>query len=319
MYNKNKINNQYHLEPQAKNPEKIILDNRIVRFAPASLGMTMLPLTLSLFLFLSLSLNLSTAWAELVGTWTCGTSCTATLDDEGNFLVTGSGPMTDYDAIIDSEGKPVITTAPWADYLTQIRTLEIEGVTNVGKDAFYNNRAKISNVSVKIGDTIEEIGAGAFHKIGMSDLEMSDSIKKIESFAFAENQLSQITLPDTIETLAKSALGRGETNNLTIICRGNNCSHLEKLLENYKYSTTVDGVSVYISSDLSALMAPADASTCDSTNYYWNGTGCHNKKNGIICSENYKWDGNFCLRVRYTPAEAAEAAGESNTIFLYYK
>ena len=37
------------------------------------------------------------------------------------------------------------------------------------------------------------------------------------------------------------------------------------------------------------------------------------------CGANYKLSGDTCYRVRYTPAEAAEAAGESNTIFLYYK
>ena len=37
------------------------------------------------------------------------------------------------------------------------------------------------------------------------------------------------------------------------------------------------------------------------------------------CGENYKADNGICYRIRYTPAEAAEVAGESNTIFLYYK
>ena len=35
--------------------------------------------------------------------------------------------------------------------------------------------------------------------------------------------------------------------------------------------------------------------------------------------ENFKLSDGICYRIRYTPAEAAEVAGETNTIFLYYK
>ena len=37
------------------------------------------------------------------------------------------------------------------------------------------------------------------------------------------------------------------------------------------------------------------------------------------CGENYKLDNGICYRIRYTPAEAAQVVGETNTIFLYYK
>ena len=37
------------------------------------------------------------------------------------------------------------------------------------------------------------------------------------------------------------------------------------------------------------------------------------------CGVNYRLSDGICYRVRYTPAEAAQVAGESNTIFLYYK
>ena len=37
------------------------------------------------------------------------------------------------------------------------------------------------------------------------------------------------------------------------------------------------------------------------------------------CGANYKLSDGICYRIRYTPAEAAQVAGESNTIFLYYK
>ena len=37
------------------------------------------------------------------------------------------------------------------------------------------------------------------------------------------------------------------------------------------------------------------------------------------CGENYRLSDGICYRVRYTPAEAAQVAGETNTVFLYYK
>ena len=37
------------------------------------------------------------------------------------------------------------------------------------------------------------------------------------------------------------------------------------------------------------------------------------------CGANYKLSDGICYRIRYTPAEAAEVVGETNTIFLYYK
>ena len=35
--------------------------------------------------------------------------------------------------------------------------------------------------------------------------------------------------------------------------------------------------------------------------------------------DNFKLDDGICYRIRYTPAEAAEVVGETNTIFLYYR
>ena len=51
--------------------------------------------------------------------------------------------------------------------------------------------------------------------------------------------------------------------------------------------------------------------------------GCTKLGVGLECStcanNNFKLSDGVCRRVRYTPAEAAEVAGETNTIFLYYK
>ena len=51
--------------------------------------------------------------------------------------------------------------------------------------------------------------------------------------------------------------------------------------------------------------------------YLGKGDSCISAAQG--CGENYKADNGICYRVRYTPAEAAEVTGESNTIFLYYR
>ena len=68
-------------------------------------------------------------------------------------------------------------------------------------------------------------------------------------------------------------------------------------------------VSYCINSD---LIVAADESQCTSTNYYWSGSSCNNKKNGIICAEKWKRNEDFCNRIQYTPAEAAKVLTDDN-------
>jgi hypothetical protein len=63
--------------------------------------------------------------------------------------------------------------------------------------------------------------------------------------------------------------------------------------------------------DLTSTMTKVAEDQCDG-GYYWSGKGCRNKKKGIKCDENWKQNEDFCNRIQYTPAEAAEVLTDDN-------
>ena len=74
--------------------------------------------------------------ADVVESGTCGTNLTWSLDDEGVLTISGEGKMANYTE--DS-------TAPWYSKRTQIKNVVIEdGVTSIGKYAFYNYKSSQS-------------------------------------------------------------------------------------------------------------------------------------------------------------------------------
>lgn len=82
---------------------------------------------------------------------TSGTTgdCTWTLDENGHLTISGQGAMGDYDEYSN--------TAPWGEAVTSV-TIE-EGVTTVGKNAFYCCR-QLS--AVHLPDSLQTIKNGAF-------------------------------------------------------------------------------------------------------------------------------------------------------------
>ena len=115
---------------------------------------------------------------------------------------------------------------------------------------------------------------------------------------------------------------------------------MSNTLENYQvWNGSVSG---YLEKDMSNHVQMARDEQCNSDKYYYTGSECLHrplddydiacdsasgylaKENNCVsptigCGENYKADNGICYRIRYTPAEAAEVVGETNTIFLYYK
>ncbi|MBR1398576.1 MAG: leucine-rich repeat domain-containing protein [Alphaproteobacteria bacterium] len=252
--------------------------------------------------------------AGIIGTWPCGADCTATLDDKGNFLVVGNGPMNDYGTTHASNGAPLLTTAPWAEHLREIKNIEINGVSNVGRDAFfYNEGGSLKLQSIKFDDTVETIKGGAFHKTECSYIELPDSIKKIESYAFSGR--TEIVVPDTLNSITGDRpFGQYALTNLKIVCRGNNCLNVENLFK--KYTRYFDGA--WITEDLSNNVYLAGENQCNSAKYYWTGGLCNNRPtdgSAIECDEGwYATNKDVCARIklRYTIPEADEATSNDN-------
>lgn len=145
--------------------------------------------------------------------------CTWTLDDNGTLTISGSGRMKDYGPDHSREG------APW-DTLTVKEAVIENGVTNIGKCAFFEND---DLQSVSIGDSVETIGTCAFESckaldgvtlpasvtmIGsnafykcysLSDIIIPNSVTSIGDSAFSECSLKQITIPESVTAIGDSA------------------------------------------------------------------------------------------------------------------
>ncbi len=260
--------------------------------------------------FILLSLN---AKAEIIGTWPCGADCTATLDSEGNFLVTGSGKMTDYQYIKD-ENNEYHSLSPWDSYRSQIKSVEVEGVTNIGSAAFY-----LSNVSkLKIGESVTSVGQAAFEGNKIKSVELADSIRSISSYSFVSGLSSaSIIIPDTIDSIGFNSLGWYDwaiNQNKNIICRGNNCERVSDLLKNYGCRKGDERLTV----DVSNKMSLAGENQCNSEKYYWTGGMCSNRPtdgSAIECDEGwYATNKDVCARIklRYTLPEADAATSNDN-------
>ncbi len=243
------------------------------------------------------AVTLSESQAECTNNQACGNDCCWEIYGD-TLTITGSGKMSNYD---QDDNK-----APWqnAENFTQVKNVVIDGLTSVGSYAFWNTGI----TKLTMSDTVTDIENRAFAWSGLTDIKLSDSLKKLGRSAFRGISLPTIVLPADV-SIGIDSLGPYMPS---IICKGNSeeCKKLYEQLKNYEYH---DGKFSPIPQDLSSKMGKIGQLQCESTNYYWSGTDCKNKKNGINCTENWKQNEDFCNRIRYTPAEAAEVLHNDNT------
>ena len=132
-----------------------------------------------IFLFCILPLSVhakSDCGANETNCWDCGKTendlCTARKSGN-NLTITGAGEMRDYNAV----WSPRSSDTPWGPY---IQNVSVQGVKNIGKDAFAFTSVK----TVNIADSVKKIGSGAFHVCPLQSLNIPDSVTKIEGTAF---------------------------------------------------------------------------------------------------------------------------------------
>ena len=171
--------------------------------------------------------------AGIIGTWPCGADCTATLDSEGNMKITGSGEMSHFNP--HCFGTPMVCTSdsPWLKYKSQIKSVDIQGVSNVGEGAFYT----IPIEKLTLGNTVTDVKWDAFEGHHIRTLELPDSVTTIGAQAFAGGYLQNLLIPDSVTLIQMSAFGRDEAKNLNITCKGSNCNRVKALFENYYYAS----------------------------------------------------------------------------------
>ena len=132
--------------------------------------------------------------SEIVAEGTCGDNLTWVLTEDGTFTVSGTGTMTDFDAM---------NNVPWIDLRSQITTVVIEpGVESIGCSAFTDCE---NLTSVTIPEGVTSIGISAFADCSALDtIVMPDSVTLIDSYAFSKCPLDYVIIPAGVTELKYS-------------------------------------------------------------------------------------------------------------------
>jgi hypothetical protein len=135
---------------------------------------------------------------DVLDTHTLGDAVVGTLYENGDLVVSGSGPMKDYTS----------ATVPFATLNnpnTSINKVIIkDGVTTVGDWVFYNCS---SLTSVTIPDSVTSIGYSAFQNCSsLTSITIPDSVTSIGYHAFSGcSSLASVTIPDSVTSIGSSA------------------------------------------------------------------------------------------------------------------
>ena len=158
-----------------------------------------------LFTFFAAILCAASVWADASGSCGSGVNWTFTFST-GTLTISGTGAIDDYSLSPTYEPwNPASTpsTAPWASYWASIENVVIgEGVTSVGKNAFYT----YGNItSVSLPSTLTIIERSAFYGCNqLSTIHFSEGLQSIEKNAFTScNGLTSIVLPSTLTSLGE--------------------------------------------------------------------------------------------------------------------
>ncbi len=312
-----------HLE-RSEGSIKNNIKDWILRFANASLRMTIPALALILTL-----ITTAESRAE-IKTFKCGDNCTATLDDDGVFTISGSGLMYNYDNshYINGQISSEYYSQPWAKYINDIndvRFAEGSSITNIGKLAFY----KAENLkSITLPDSVKDIGLRAFYGHNALSVIIPDSVENIEEAALQSLSMVSIVLPDSIETLGHNSIAAPIYDEIlpNFVCRGNEqtCANLMNKLRNFNFWNPTLGRMDKM--DLTDRVNYAKDEQCNDKNHYYTGSECLKRpKNSddILCTGGYVKLKNNCIdplktfaKKRWTPAEAAEWLHDGNDNFV---
>ncbi len=126
---------------------------------------------------------------------TCGNNLTWTLDNDGTFIIDGTGNMTNYSS----------SSVPWYSYRSQIKNVKIQsGVASVGDYAFFNCN---NLTSVTIPNTATAIGERTFGNcVNLSNITIPDSILSVGNYAFVDcDNLSNISIGNAVNSIGNSS------------------------------------------------------------------------------------------------------------------
>ena len=157
----------------------------------------MMKKVVSLFLVIIMLLALvpMTSFADaVIESGKCGDNLTWKLYDNGTLRISGTGKMYDYDV----EGTWFEKrNSSWFE-----KIIVEEGVTSIGKNAFYRG---CYVTDIQLPSSLKSIGEYAFHDFGKdANVIIPDSVEKIGKFAFYYANVKKVQLPKNLKTIEES-------------------------------------------------------------------------------------------------------------------
>ena len=133
-----------------------------------------------------------TGHAMILDRGTCGDDLTWTVDEDGLLVISGTGPMTDYE-LDDHQWS----TAPWYSLHKEIYQVIIQpGVTSIGSFAFINCYGLIR---ASLPEGLVSIGNSAFYFCSLRDFLLPTSLTRIGENAFDRCDLTDVYYAGTVE------------------------------------------------------------------------------------------------------------------------
>lgn len=133
-----------------------------------------------------------------VASGTCGSNLTWSLYDDGTLLISGTGPMEDYESA---------SYVPWYGSCSSIVRIIIEdGVTTIGENAFHT----CTNLTrVTLPNSIASIGYASFANCsGLTGMTIPDSVISIGSEAFSGcYSLTSVEIPESVTHIGPQLSG----------------------------------------------------------------------------------------------------------------
>ena len=128
----------------------------------------------------------------------CGDNLTWSFDENtGTLTISGTGDMWDYDYL---NGYAPL----WGRYGDAIKRVVIEnGVTSIGKDAFFNCEGLMT---VEIPDSVTSVGEQAFFLCSrMTSIDLPNTLTAIDYGAFSHSGLTEVAIPAGVDYLGDDA------------------------------------------------------------------------------------------------------------------